>query len=103
MLLTQILDKHVEKYNNLKIENNFDLLKREFKLKEIESYYSLKHLPDKELREVIFEKAVQIRKKKDQLEIENRNSEEHYDYACRIEYWFELTDELKEVYILPSK
>ena len=103
MHLTRILDEHIEKYNNLKIENNFDFLKREFKLKEIETYYSYKHLPDAELREELLKKAMEIREKKDQLEIENRSSEEYYDYCCRIEYWFELTDELKTTFILPSK
>jgi hypothetical protein len=100
MFLTQILDKHREKYNNLKIENNFDLLKREYKLKAIESYYSLNHLMDDELRKELLEKAYKFR---EDLDNSDRESEEHYDYACRLEYWFELTDELKEVHIFPSK
>jgi hypothetical protein len=98
--LSEILDQHKEKYNNLKIENNFDIIKREAKLNAIESYYSFGQLNDAELREKLIEVAHSIKINHDSVE---KGTEYQYIFGCHLEYWYELTDELKKVYIVGRK
>ncbi len=95
--LAEILDADKVKYNNMNIQNSFDIIKREGKLEAIEHFYALAHLDDYELRKELVEIAIFIRGRIDQ---EEEGSEVQYKLKCHIEYWYELTDTLKKVQII---
>lgn len=95
--LIDILNKHAQKYNNLTIESNLDFVKRGAFLNAIEGYHSLRDLDDEELRDELMVIAQTIRSL---MEKQNKDSTQHFELSCHLQYWFELTDELKKVRII---
>jgi hypothetical protein len=95
--LREILNVHKQTYNDFKIEDISDITKREAILSNIEEFYSYVNLNDVELRNELKDIGLNQRIRLDELDSE---SEEYFTLACRIEYWYTLTDDLKTCYIV---